>query len=635
MTTDGEQSNQALRDPVPIMMTPWERGRERLRCMDLPGQPFAKEVDDIVAEVHEDPVRALEILNAKTQEECEPLLRNAERLMLRRLQQEIATLRHQQSNPPGADQLISTEGNLHRFTRAADDGSKQLPADEVRGSNGGSGNNPTAQPLIAAGEQHLTELQKVLTDTPPRLRSKEITREALEDPDQRRQLIKRIAKQATCNIKAVGQLAGAVADNGTNTRRVATATLALQHSVARLEPAIEAIKGQLGHMASKLESLDLQVSLNKAPPVDDVIDSEEGAEPMEGVTGAEHPPAPIQPQLDQPTDHLPPDLHYGSVAGEWFVYKGSLAVRYQLWRKSVLEGMDPFPSAQNKVRLPNPSFSGDSNEIDPEMAILNFENWLTAAQVPRGQWATTGQTFLKGAAQRAYSAIALAAHARGQVPTWEQVTAIIRSFKRQDAQAVARAKLAKVQQTSTVAAYNRLFTELLVQVGSEPPAPVDLLNFYLQGLKSTQYLNPQGQPWASLEAAQEYHLQRELAQLSVQTHTHRPAHNKTSRFTPRLNAIATQNKQGSLGPVTPPFKRGGGRGGESGRGGRGGGGGRGAGGSSDWSAFGTGPELYHHLDKPCPHHVNRPQFDGHTKGACGMWHKAVAATKAAKNTQGR
>jgi hypothetical protein len=393
--------------------------------------------------------------------------------------------------------------------------------------------------------------------------------------------------------------------------------------------------------------------------------------------------APMQhPGATQPTGHpaaagrddLPPGLQYCMVGGEVCVClvqppAGApiQPIPYSHWVEAVKARVNPFepdrPSGSNgptnKVRLPNPkAFSGEAGDTDPDLAILAFETWLEAAGIPENRWAAMGQSFLSGAAHRAYSAVALAAMAKGQTPTWEEVRTVVKSFRRQDVAAMARAKLASMKQTGTVAAYNRAFSEQLAQVGSEPPAAPDLLRYYLNGLSRVQILSPQGQMWGSLQSAMDFHLHREMAEISVRpSTTSTEAGQKRGAGTlstgrplrfhrslkPRLRLISSQTAARPIPPRTPGLKRSFNR--NTGQANNGAGTSRNRHGDANTGAgpsrarlddaalrqaFGLPDKnlFFKDLNENCPAHTNcaRP----HTKGSCGEWLK-ICRTLANEN----
>jgi hypothetical protein len=699
-TTDAAQvPAQAQRtNPLDLALTDWQRIADaRLRNTAIVGNPYDEEYDLVLLRVgNDDRALGMERLMAMGAQEIEPHVQWAEQRRTERLRQQTQRLVQQQEALPGDTGRLNMQldSSLNRYQKAMDESQKELPDHQVRGTDEGA-SSPLYERMLARVETLLSKLHACVAE-------KAITPKALADGEVRMQLAKSVVKSVGHHQTAVRELAGtqrALADNQkllaaeANAREGAhrqlfgqwmpwmeglTKTLmercgTLETQLTKTQSSLEllevlvssisdgaanagAMEGVEHHDLDQiLQSIDSPIAAAApAAPAPAVMvpaaQAPAAAVPAAPAPVAMAPAAPAQnqpvvlPLYQKPTDTLPDGLSYGSIDDAWFVFKGSNGVPFRRWQQQTAEGVDPFAAANpaNKVRLPNPQpYTGESGDVDPEMAIMNIETWLTASQVPRDQWATMGQSFLRGAAQRAYSHIALTMYAKGQTPSWEQVKTIIRSFKRQDASVVARGKLAKLQQTHSVAAYNRSFTELLVQVGAEPPAPTDLMRFYLQGLKAAQYLNPQGQAWTSLEAAQEFHLQRELAQLSVQapTTTNRAPFKPFAK--PRLNAVRTQ-RPGGIPPAGPAMKRGGeqgGRGGRGGFGGRGGAGGRGGGygaasegagpsATRDLSAFGSGDALYANLDAACPVHPNAPR--PHTKGMCGLWHKAIAAAKAAK-----
>jgi hypothetical protein len=372
----------------------------------------------------------------------------------------------------------------------------------------------------------------------------------------------------------------------------------------------------------------------------------------------ERPAQAFAPTTEKPEHALPEGSFFVFLENSWCVMSpDGKAVQYTEWLHKAFS-REPDTTKVSTVRLPHPQhFSGDG-DCDPRVAVMSIETWLRASGAPRAQWASMTQTFLKGAAARAYSALALPLFYQGKTPGWEEVKELILRFRRQDTPITARMKLAQIRQTGSVADYNRYFDELLMQVGADAPARTDLLAYYFKGLRNPTPLNPAGQKWHSVQDAQLYHSELEMAQMQFEkpsTHTARPPRFNPKHSNPRLNAVQTvQTKKRAFGEGSAGGGRGGygGRGNDSGRGsdaGRGGRGGRGpkgfqgygnAGPSSGYgnvgagSGYGSGygagngegpsePGKAHGtnkadflagLDGPCP--IHGPT---HTKIMCKIW----------------
>ena len=179
-------------------------------------------------------------------------------------------------------------------------------------------------------------------------------------------------------------------------------------------------------------------------------------------------------------------------------------------------GAAPTTPAQVRLHTP-PHFSGEKPDEHPELAIMGFEAYFESTNVPRHDWGKHMQFMLKGEALRAYSLIAVPLHRINSHPTWEQVKDIILSYQKPDAPVTARLKLARIQQTGSVTAFNALFNKLLAQVGPDPPSSTDLLQYYLGGLNKEirSSTNPLGPQWASVQEAMKYHETKELAELAL------------------------------------------------------------------------------------------------------------------------
>ena len=268
--------------------------------------------------------------------------------------------------------------------------------------------------------------------------------------------------------------------------------------------------------------------------------------------------------------------------------------RLQEWAMQDAKATAALSGPTTKVRMMAPQpFSGEG-EVEPGLTLMGFENYFSTSGLAKGEWGRQVHSLLRGPALKAYSALAVPMHTSSggrQCPSWDQVRALVNSFKSSDTPAAARAQLASIRQKGKVRDYVHLFQHLLNQVGADPPARTDLLNYFLKGLQSPETLSPMGTAWSSLEAAQRYHLERELAELKVQGQQqdrHRPpfkpALSPHSTFkpafrSPRLRAIAQRGRESF-----PPAD-GGGRG----NGGKGrGGGNKKRGGHSDTGGFGSG-----------------------------------------------
>lgn len=379
----------------------------------------------------------------------------------------------------------------------------------------------------------------------------------------------------------------------------------------------------------------------------DQMDEGEGEEPKDDL------PPSSEWCFTKPDHEMPPGLGLALVTGHWQVWTGKAYVPYNQWLREVTgspnEAAIQTTATPAKVRMPPPApFSGEGNEVDPELALMGLENYFTSLGLASSEWGRQVQTLLRGAALKAYSALALPLHSTGQAPKWQQVRSLMLSFTRRDTPTLARAKLASIRQMGTVAEFNNTFRLLLTQVGADPPAPTDLMHYYLNGLKSPSRLSPWGTAWSSLEDAQTFHLTRELADLKIPA-TERHRNPFKPSFKPRLNAIAPT--QGTKRTAATFGERSvGGRGDKGGRGGRdnsfaarntgsggrspggrgsgnGGRGSPGAGPSNPLRCFGnTLEEITTNVEGPCPLHTG-PTYTGtpHTKGSCGRFKDAASA----------
>lgn len=364
-----------------------------------------------------------------------------------------------------------------------------------------------------------------------------------------------------------------------------------------------------------------------------------------------------KPLTELPFDHfwlqLPSDRNPNQMV--WFVLHNRTAVPYRQWVNDITGAGSGVQQQQRQVRMPAPAhFSGEGADSDPELALMGIEKFFASSGLPQSEWGKQIQTLLRGAALRAYSALALPLHQQGKAPPWPEVREIILNFRKRDAPTQARAKLANIRQVGSVTEYNSAFRLLLAQVGSDPPAPTDLMRYYLTGLTAPSPTTPWGAHWTSLEEAMSFHSTKELAEKKVtpRMHERRRTHLPFKPFAPRLKTVQA-NKRGGA-PFEPQdrqqHKSGGGRGNRggnnaysNGRGsnqayGRGGAQayGRGSGQTNvgdsgnngpsvrdiDYSCFGTTyGEITGGQFMPCPRHPN----GHHKKGQCSDFQLALLA----------
>ena len=188
--------------------------------------------------------------------------------------------------------------------------------------------------------------------------------------------------------------------------------------------------------------------------------------------------------LVRPDHEMPPGHQLQLISGAYSVWNGTVYVPYNRWFREVTAAPERPPAlttvvGPTKVRMLQPQhFSGDSGEISPELALMGMEKYFSSCGLAKSEWGQMAQPLLRGAALKAYSALALPLHHAGKAPQWQQVSDLILSFKRADAPTLARAQLANIKQVGTVSEYTNKFKLLLTQVGNDPPAPTDLLRYY-------------------------------------------------------------------------------------------------------------------------------------------------------------
>ena len=341
----------------------------------------------------------------------------------------------------------------------------------------------------------------------------------------------------------------------------------------------------------------------------------------------------IKPAVDLRPGHV---WHWER--GQWMTYQEPTAFnpggnvktyedRLAEWaRNDEAAAAPPHTPATNKVKMHAPQHFTGEGDIDPDMWLMTTETYLASMGVDRAEWGKAAQTLLRGKALTAYGVQAVPLYNRcKQYLTWDQVRGIVLAYKKEDTPTVARFKLARIKQgeQQSVVDYTHTFKELLAQVGADPPARTDLLNYYMAGLRDPHPMSAMGTKWESLEDAQQFHMRREIEGLRIKP-TRNPIPPKPNTFKKtahkkyaRLNAISQRP-----GSVIGRDESTGGRG--RGRGGRGGG----RGGAGDFSDRQSRPrlddrvfgmnltELLADAEGPCPAH---PNDTSHTKMMCGAF----------------
>lgn len=572
---------------------------------------------------------------------CEDYIRRAEAIRTQRLTAELADA---QARVAQLEQHITTTaaGNPFRDVQPHIDAAEaqlreseyRLPPNQVGSSEGGSSATAPANTIgtILANMQSL--MADMLTQTVYAMQADKITLEDVSSGDRLLTIVQHVLAALHLARNATQKTVGGVHAATLNTQQLKSEQQGMQQTISRLATLIEGLQAQLASLSSENNSLREKVEQLAAQREPEPMVTSENLEEEEAASEHEQ----EQEQLEKPTDELPDGFSYGQRGGSWLVFKTATGASctYQAW-KSAGPGTDPFGARSNntdhgnaKVSLKAPkSFSGDGNEPRaPELAIHQLEHYFKASNYPESEWGLVAGNHLSGAAEKAYNTLYLKAIADNQVLTWDKVRELIQTFRRSGEAVRARQELSRVKQTTTVAAYNHHFDELLSKVPTEDrPARYELMSWYISGLIKGETTDKNGEPFTSLEHAMKFHLTRERAHMEVlgsvpdRSHNPRPTDSRTFKRRPTLKSAQVDKGSGggSGGPSGsgyPPVQRGqmktlggGTRPPIAARGaGRGG---RGRKPEPDIEDFG-GSQFERNRDKDCPFHKD----GSHTKGQC-------------------
>jgi hypothetical protein len=478
------------------------------------------------------------------------------------------------------------------------------------------------------------------------MRSQDITLEQIQEAETLHKIVKHCVAHGNYVRSAVKSLAVAAKDTTGNVERTYTRQQNLEANVVpglvsrcdNMQAQITCLASENMQLKARVAQLESQVA---EPPSEDDHGTAGNEQPVAMVTSddpADQEQEPEQEQLTRPDDELPDGFSYRRVGGRYLVYKDATGASctVQAWQQSAGTGADPFGGRSNnadhnsgnhaKVSLKAPKpFSGDRNEPRaPELAIHQLEHYFRASKLPESEWGLATGSHLTGLAEKAYNTIALNAIANSQALSWDKVRQLILTFRKSDEAVRARQELARAKQTTTVAAYNMHFDELLSKVGEDRPARFELMSWYLRGLINGETTDKNGDPFTSLEHAMKFHLTREKTHMEVHgiardhSHTSRPSDSRA--FKPRRPMLKTAQVAKASGSGYPrvqhePLKQssGGGRGGSSPRGG--GRGGRTIGrikSKPTIADYGGDHGFEDNLDGDCPYHRD----GSHKKGQC-------------------
>jgi hypothetical protein len=307
----------------------------------------------------------------------------------------------------------------------------------------------------------------------------------------------------------------------------------------------------------------------------------------------------------------------------------------ELTAVTALEGGDDGFTMVGKVRnMPHPEkFTGAKGER-LEVALYNFETYLTLTNTPKPLWAAVGASFLKGAAKEAYDATAMRVHRNEhRMLGWEEFTSTLNTrFPTYNEQNTARTDFYECKQrpTQNVGAYVAHLKELAGRC-SPPIQEADLLHRFSQGLIRDMRVNPiTGTLWESFELKAAYIIANQTTVHHNGTDSHHVQHSRygvhqnralQNRSHPRLKSAFVQagGRGGRGGGMTgrgpmgyaPSIAWGGGR--DGGRGGRGGGRDGGRGGSSPAGAKRDIAPADRQAKRPNVPWESNPQFEWYAK----------------------
>jgi hypothetical protein len=607
-----------------------------------------------------------------SEEQVRPLIEQAKRDKADRVNMEhTSNLMH----TPGYAQALrkSLQGHIDAADRARTEVTAQ--EGEVRDEGANEQGEPSANPTAQSIDLR-QDLRPLLS------KKQDITVAAVADPTTLVTLLQTNRKDVVRLRATVKNLTAAVVKN-TDATAALVSQIPQANQISRLHDGqIQALMGQAERTREKMANLDtdMMVFRDNTRFLSDGGTAAPAAMEMDqgqGSGSANIPPGrTVRFDGEEPPElAIRPNYSWYKQGGTWqllheptaFAQNGS--VRPYETRLAEWEAIDngtPVTTLNTagKVRMPPPPhFTGEGPDVDPDLFLMSIETYFSSINLPRADWGKQAQALLRGKALAAYGAIALPLYSTaGRHPTWEQVREIVLSYRKCHAPSVARTKLASIKQsTDSVADFNLRFKQLLAQVGTDPPAPTDLMAYYLRGLNNPTKLHPIGSAWESLEQVQEFHLRAELEGLKVHGVTqYRPPFKRASGGSfslpnslkrARVHSISTQRDRNELSKE----ERGSHGAGRS-RGGYGGGSGagRGSGGNTrgGYGGFGAGPggsrsgqkesghggsrgahndghvntshdhlfgstlmQLYQEDDGPCPH----PAHKGHSKRDCGIY----------------
>jgi hypothetical protein len=499
-----------------------------------------------------------------------------------------------------------------------------------------------------------------------RLAPEAITAAEVANPEQLAATLQRLATDNRNAHAAVGALAEAALGQNRAVAPLLRNVTNHQGQLHGLAQQVQTNTNDMGQFREYMRDDDNYLrSRGNVQPIVQLLSSDGGAPPDDSSGGALLNPESDQPMEDtgappaggsggdmlaglslfdkdsKPEVPLPPGFSWFWNNSQWLTFQEPSMLnpagnmRTYPERLAEWETVAPNLRSSGKVRMPVPQHFTGEGEVDPELWLMTAEAYLSTTGLSRAEWGKHAQTLLRGKAQTAYGAIAVPLYnSTKQSLTWDQVRHIVLNYKKKDKPIEARRKLAAIRQEGSVVDYTHYFTQLLAQVGPDPPARTDLLTYYVAGLKDPCELGPAGKQWETLEEVQNFHVQRELEGLKIRApsntrHNHLPPRSysfkNSGRKPSRLNAIT--QRYGSERSDRSDSSRGR-------RGGRGGrGGGRGDSGPKKPrlpdSAFGTDWfDLIRDKNGPCPWHPNN-----HTKGECHAYKRieqSMAAAEAEK-----
>jgi hypothetical protein len=153
--------------------------------------------------------------------------------------------------------------------------------------------------------------------------------------------------------------------------------------------------------------------------------------------------------------------------------------------------------------MSKPSAFAGKPEQDVEVAIAQFENYLSATSAPLPMWPAIATNFLKDEAAICWMNAFIPAKKAGTPVTWSTFTScLLGAFGQPNKELTARRQFKNIRQrSSTVHDYINHATTLLSRIHTDPPTETDRVGTLFDGLhpvfKEAAPVHPSGRPWAT------------------------------------------------------------------------------------------------------------------------------------------